>query len=118
MDYGVIDELRAAHKVLVSSRKPGEELPVNTRAQHGITLMRRLDCAVFETLHKLREEFGGAPYDTIMGVFEEEDWAFAGAGFKAKTHMQLAVRNPDVIVGYFRVDTSKSKLHTAKKPRS
>ena len=29
----------------------------------------------------------------------------AWAAFKEKTHIQLSVRNPDIIVGYFRVDT-------------
>lgn len=64
-----------------------------------------LDCAVIEMLHQLRGEAKLDSYDTVFGVFDEGDAAYPGAGFKDKTHIQLAVRNLDVIVGYFRIDT-------------
>jgi hypothetical protein len=103
-DYGVIEQLRAAHKVLVAGNTP--EMPQNSFMKDGITMLRRLDCAVIETLHRLREDQGDEPYDSVYGVFDEGEPAFDGAGFRSKTHIQIAVRNPDVIVGYFRVDTS------------
>jgi hypothetical protein len=71
-----------------------------------VPLLRRLDCAVIETLHQLRSEAKLDSYDTVFGVFDEGDAAYPGAGFKEKTHIQLAVRNTDVIIGYFRVDTT------------
>jgi hypothetical protein len=104
-DYGVIEQLRVAHRVLAASFGP-EEMPQNTLMQDGITMLRRLDCAVIETLHRLREDQNEEPYDSVYGVFDEGRPAYDGAGFKEKTHIQLAVRNPATIVGYFRVDTS------------
>ena len=104
-DYGVIEELRVAYGVLKTSRN-GKGMPTNSSPENGVPLSRRLDCAVIETLHRLRSKADLDAYDTVFGVFEEGAMAYPGAGFKEKTHIQLGVRNPDVIVGYFRVDTS------------
>jgi hypothetical protein len=43
------------------------------------------------------------PYDTVYGVFEEGGSLFEGSGFREKTHAQIAVRNTEFILGYFRV---------------
>jgi hypothetical protein len=104
-DYGVIEELRAAYEVLKTSRD-GDGMPTNSSPKNGVPLLRRLDCAVIEMLHQLRSEAELESYDTAFGVFDEGDVAYPGAGFKEKTHIQLAVRNLEVIVGYFRVATS------------
>jgi hypothetical protein len=101
-DYGVIGELRAAYNVLETSRN-GKGMPTNSTPQDGVPLLRRLDCAVIEMLHELRRQAGLDSYDTVFGVFDEGAAAYPGAGFKEKTHIQLAVRNTDVIIGYFRV---------------
>jgi hypothetical protein len=42
--------------------------------------------------------------------------AYDGAGFREKTHIQLAVRNPAAILHYFRVDTS-AFVKSSGKPR-
>ena len=102
-DYGVIEQLRAAYKVLAAGAM---ELPQNVVEEAGFPMVRRLDCAVIETLHSLRKGQQEQPYDSVYGVFDEGEPAFEGAGFREKTHIQLAVRNPEIIVGYFRVDTS------------
>jgi hypothetical protein len=103
-DYGVISEIRAAYSVLQSSRN-GKSMPANSKHEDGVPMLRRLDCAVIETLHQLRSQAGLESYDTVFGVFDEGAAAYPGAGFREKTHIQLAVRNADVIIGYFRVQT-------------
>lgn len=45
-----------------------------------------------------------APFDTVKGVFVEGEQAYPGSGFSDKTHIQIAVRNPKMIKGVFRVD--------------
>ncbi|MBK9648990.1 MAG: hypothetical protein IPO67_28230 [Deltaproteobacteria bacterium] len=40
--------------------------------------------------------------DTVRGVFVEGDEASPGARIHLKTHVQIAVRNPDCIIGYFK----------------
>ena len=105
-DYGVIDELRVAHRVLASSVEPGK-MPRNTLVQDGAPMLRQLDCAVMETLHRLRRKRDEEAYDSVFGVFDEGLPVYGGAGFREKTHIQLAVRNPAIIDHYFRVDTSE-----------
>ncbi|TXH04060.1 MAG: hypothetical protein E6R07_08960 [Nevskiaceae bacterium] len=103
-DYGVMQELADAHKFLASAAaKAKADLPKNTHQASGVFLRRSLDCAVIKTVHELREEAELDPYDTVYGVFEEGEELYPGAGFKKRTHVQIAVRNPDCIIGYFRV---------------
>lgn len=104
-DYGVMQELGDAHSLLAKvTSKAGAKLPENTHQASGVFLRRSLDCAVIKTVHQLREDADLDPYDTVYGVFEEGDELYPGAGFKKRTHVQIAVRNPECIIGYFRVD--------------
>jgi hypothetical protein len=64
-------------------------------------VLRFLDCAVIKyTLDKLEER--GVLYQTVRGVFMEGPEAFPGAGIKLKSHIQISVRDPHCIVGFFR----------------
>lgn len=105
MDFGVIDELRQAYSDLsVIRRGAGLPLPANTLLdKQGTPLLRKLDCEVIQTVHQLRADKGEPPYDTVMGYFEEGAMAFEGSSIRAHTHVQIAVRNPEAIVGFFRV---------------
>ena len=105
-DYGVIEELRFAYRVLAASVEP-RKMPRNTLMQDGASMLRRLDCAVIETLHRLRRDRNDEAFDSVYGVFDEGKPAYCGAGFREKTHIQVAVRNPAAIVHYFRADTSE-----------
>lgn len=42
-----------------------------------------------------------APFDSARGLFSEGKRIYPDAGFKAKTHVQICVRNPSCIKGYF-----------------
>lgn len=91
-------------KLTEQRRKENEiYMPQNTKQDNGVYLKRDLDCAVIETCHKLREKLGHQRYDTVYGVFEEGGSLFDGSGFREKTHVQIAVRNTECILGYFRV---------------
>jgi len=103
-DYGALDELRVAYeKVKLVVESQGGKLPSNGAKENGIYLYRPLDCLVIKMVHKLREESGLEAYDSVYGIFVEGQDLFPGSGFKAKSHAQIAIRNPDCIAGYFRV---------------
>lgn len=104
-DYGVMRELADAYQFLAdSSHATKVVLPRNSHESNGILLRRSLDCAVIKTVHQLREDSGADAYDTVYGVFEEGAALYSGAGFKERTHVQIAVRNTDeCVLGYFRV---------------
>ena len=83
--------------------RSGLPMPENRPAgnQDFDLVLRRLDCAVLNfTLSALASM--GMSHDTVRGVFPEGEPAFPGAKIHTKTHVQIAVRNPACIVGYFR----------------
>lgn len=83
----------------------GEPLAVNKDpASHGNgdKLMRRLDNAVIERLHSIIAEQKIDQFDTVRSMFREGAPVYPGAGFWQKTHVQIAVRNTNSIIGYFR----------------
>lgn len=83
----------------------GAEMPSN-KGKTEDKLLRRLDCAVIEHLHARMAEDSDvtedlAPFDSARGLFAEGKEIYPGAGFKEKTHVQICVRNPNCIKGYF-----------------
>ncbi len=40
-------------------------------------------------------------FDSVRGMFIEGEELYHGAGFRAKDHIEIAVRNPNCIKGYF-----------------
>jgi len=104
-DYGVMDELALAYEATKKiSEAAGTPLPENSSRQNGIFMKRQLDCAVIEMVHEIRKAERMDAYDTVYGVFEEGEFVYPGAAFKNKTHVQIAIRSPAMILGYFRVD--------------
>lgn len=63
---------------------------------------RYLDCAVMEHLHQLSEDAGLPPFDSVRGFFTEGKPAYETAGFRILDHVQICIRNPRCIAGYFR----------------
>lgn len=81
------------------------EMPVNQAASEGDhdLLLRFLDCAVLNFgLQTLDRQEGGTFYQTVRGVFLEGGEVFPGSKIMKKTHIQIAVRDPNCVVGYFR----------------
>lgn len=66
----------------------------------GYAILRDLDCAVIENLHRMMEE-SKEEFDTVYGYFQEGEEAFPGAGIMGKSHIQICVRNISCIKGYF-----------------
>jgi hypothetical protein len=64
-------------------------------------LRRERDCAV---LNWLMERFtdDGDLFQTVRGVFTEGPPAFEGSAIRLKSHIQIAVRDPSCILGFFR----------------
>lgn len=64
-------------------------------------LLRSLDCAILQLVHSTMEAGGEMPFDSVRCAFEEGAPSFPGAGIFDKTHIQICIRNPLCIKGYF-----------------
>lgn len=79
-----------------------QSLPVNrTVGSSPDLLLRHLDCAVIENLHNLRANSDARPFDSVRGMFAEGSELYENAGFRDKNHIQICVRNPNCIKGFF-----------------
>ncbi len=86
-------------KLEISSQNMGIQLPSNKKGKNSQDLLlRNLDCLVLESLHSRRLPLS---YDSVRGVFWEGEELYHNAGFKEKNHIQICIRNPNCIKGYF-----------------
>lgn len=77
------------------SELSGQPMPINTEKN------RALDCAVINYIHLANKEKGVPPYDSIRCAFPEGDPAFPGSKITSLVHIQVCVRSPEQIKGYF-----------------
>lgn len=83
---------------LQALQERGLKLPQNTGSDYKL---RHLDCAVFRYLHQVREDENLPPFDTVSAFFVEGQEIYPSSGVRALDHVQICVRNPDVIRGFF-----------------
>ena len=76
-------------------------LPENKKMGHELRI-RALDCAVINYVHLMREQEHEPAFDTVRAAFIEGPPLYENAGFHQKTHVQICVRHPQQIIGYFR----------------
>ena len=95
--------LKVGYNILVENMKKYDlELPKNRSLKEtNEFVFRHLDCAVIETLHSNRESNKLIPFDSVRGVFWEGDYLWTNAGFRDKNHIQICIRNPNCIKGFF-----------------
>lgn len=99
LDEKITALLAAAYPALARSfAAAGKVLPTNKGKDKKL---RELDCAVinFCVYHA---RLGHIPFDTVRGAFLEGAPVFAGTSISTETHIQIAVRNVDCILGVFR----------------
>lgn len=99
-DSSSLLELRAAYETFLVARTDAN-LPMPRNVGHELKL-RKLDCAVINSLHTQRENEGLAAYNTVRADFWEGGELYPGAGFREQDHIQICVRDLDSIIGYFR----------------
>lgn len=105
LDSENLQIVKYSYKILKDlAEQNGFPMPENKGALRGgeDLLLRKLDCAVIENIHFLNANRGISSYDTVRGVFWEGDDLYPSAGFKEKNHIQICVRNPNCIKGFFK----------------
>lgn len=97
------NEIKEAYDVMVDLFDKSEiPLPKNTSiGTSEDLLLRKLDRAVIETVHQINKTANNKAYDSVKGMFWEGEKLYPNAGFREKNHIQICVRNPNCIKGYF-----------------
>lgn len=103
LDSEYLNLLKAGYYSLKETHvKYDLEIPKNLSLfKDGDLLKRHLDCAVVETIHQFNIDTNKHEFDSVRGVFFEGDDLYENAGFKEKNHIQIAIKNPNCIKGYF-----------------
>ncbi|MCG9874847.1 MAG: hypothetical protein MH321_08680 [Leptospiraceae bacterium] len=98
-----IQFLKLSHKLLHETiQNSGFPMPINKPIDNeNDILLRNLDCAVIENLHAMREQEKLISFDSVRGYFREGKEIYPNAGFHEKNHIQICIRNPECILGYF-----------------
>jgi hypothetical protein len=99
IDSEHLDLVKAAHEAYlelcnISGLTPAQNKGKDLRARY-------LDKAVFETLHKLRQQEMKTPFDSVRAFFVEGEPLYENAGLHALDHIQICARNSRQIIGYF-----------------
>jgi hypothetical protein len=101
-DVEALDELKEAWEILnLVGMEDGSPVPQNKGATPDRVLRYR-DRAVIEFMHTLRMQGGKPTYQTVRAAFGEGGPLYEGALLTARQHIQIAVREPACIKGYFR----------------
>lgn len=108
-----IEAVKLAYNQLIRmANENGDPIPENVdpaMEPSGDKIIRRLDCAVMnhlfdDVLQTVQEpDPKSQPYATVRALFPEGSALYPGAGFRDKTHIQICVREPEQILGVFRI---------------
>ena len=91
-----IDTVKQAHSRLVetcnNSNKP---MPTNRGP------IRKLDCSVIKYVHLIKQDKQLPFYDTVRSAFNEGSLIYPNSNFYDRLHIEICVRTPNLIKGYF-----------------
>lgn len=105
-----IAEVADAYQAMVDA---GVAIPKNEESFAGDEdiVKRKLDRAIINYLHKIRTDLHGKtiegttfelpPYDTVRSPFPQGPAIATTSAFKMYSHVQIAVRNSNRVLGYF-----------------
>jgi hypothetical protein len=100
LDENAIRRVKEAHtelKKIYKNRLPSNKSGGSPRDK----LLRELDCAVIQLLHYTTDQKKLPQYDSVRAAFFEGEKLYPSAGFRNKNHIQVCVRNPNCIKGFF-----------------
>jgi hypothetical protein len=101
LDYQNLQLLKEGYESLVEYTDIAKFPQNKSIGNIGDLLLRYLDCSVIEMVHTLKKKVGQQPFDSVRSVFYEGNELYPNAGFREKDHVQICVRNPNCIKGFF-----------------
>jgi hypothetical protein len=105
-DKNSLDIVKTAYEIYAESfTSRSKKIPTNsnptTDPSSKDKIIRRLDCAVIKTVHEVFHYAGLPSFDSVRALLPEGQELYTGAGFRENTHIQIAIRNPNMIKGFF-----------------
>ncbi len=97
-----IDAFRVSYQAL---QKSGVRLKENRKSKPDDpdVILRGLDRQVFINLHQMYIDQGLPPLDAVRGAFPQGQPVAPTSAIFANSHVQIALLNPECVLGYFRV---------------
>ena len=118
---------RSYERLAAHHKRIGRELYRNRDAvwdRHKNKILRELDCLVIENMQKeiaakIKEDINQYGFserrlpESVRGAFVEGGPVFEGSGIYEKTHIQICIRNPNCIKGFFipRRERGSDRFH-------
>jgi hypothetical protein len=110
-DYDWLGEGSYFWENIAMAENTGSPIPKNVDPAKDLTgnrILRRLDCAVMNYLFEIQKtaqetDPNGQSFLTVRALFPEGDELYPNAGFWEKTHIQICVREPERVLGVFRI---------------
>lgn len=100
--HQVAEAFKAWERFLKEENLPMPENKTGAIGGEDLVLRYR-DCALLNWYMRISDEKSkSCYYQTVRGVFMEGEPVYSGSKFYTKTHIQIAVKDPICILGYFR----------------
>lgn len=101
-----INEFTLAYPALLAGlAASGSSVPKNVAASDDDTdvILRKLDNAVFTFIHEIRENISSTSpfFQAVRGAFYQGAEVAPKSGFRAGTHVQIALRDDSCVEGWF-----------------
>jgi len=101
LDYQNLQLLKSGYQIVAATTNKSD-IPKNQAIDSsGDILLKELDCKVIEAVHTFKKRTGQYSFDSVRGVFFEGEEVYPNASFREKDHIQICVRNPNCIKGFF-----------------
>lgn len=104
LDAGYPEVLEASFSEFYDSlKKAGKTIPRNepVHARDSDRVLRKLDCAAINwNIERLETQYA-TRFHSVRGVFQEGGVVFPGSEIRRRSHIQIAVREPACVQGYF-----------------
>ena len=101
LDYQNLQLLKIAYRFITDTGNRSSIPKNKPTGNSGELLLKELDCTVIEAVHTLKKQAGQEAFDSVRGVFFEGEELYPNASFRIKDHIQICVRNPNCIKGFF-----------------
>lgn len=96
-------EYRAAYDDLVAHRIPLKKNKASPVQLGHDDILRNLDRQIINHIHARRKAGGSPPYDAVRSYFPQGNSLAESSAFKLDSHIQIALRDENCVLGYFLV---------------